>query len=293
MMVSLASVLIPTRNPGPGIERVLRAVFAQESEFAFEVIVVDSGSTDTELDAMHCFPITVHQIPPEVFGHGRTRNLLAQKARGDVLLYLSQDAEPSSRDWMSTLVAPLADAGVAGAYARHIPRPNSDPLMRYFLLQTYGETGERRRMRPDRPLGIRDMFFSNVSSAIRRDVWEQIPFRPDITMSEDQYWAHDVLRAGYEVVYEPAAQVYHSHSYSLRALWHRYWQSGASLRGLIADSPGGIAGRGLNYVLDEARYLLRERRTHLLPYLLLYEATKALSFSLGMSLGRANTRLLK
>ena len=63
-------------------------------------------------------------------------------------------------------------------------------------------------------------------------------------MSEDQYWAYDVLRAGFEVAYHPAAQVFHSHNYSLGALFNRNWQSGASLRGLMADHPLAIGRRG-------------------------------------------------
>jgi rhamnosyltransferase len=275
-----ASVLIPTRNPGPGIERVLQATFDQRPGFPFEVVIVDSGSTQTDLAAMQRFPVHVHQIAPAEFGHGRTRDLLASLARGRVLMYLSQDAEPASPDWMATLVAVLADPKVAGAYARQIPRPDADPLIRFFLAKTYGSGPVRRRMQHDGPPRINDIFFSNVSSALRRDVWERVPFR-DVIMSEDQYWAYDALSAGYEVAYEPAARVYHSHNYSLRTLFRRNWQSAASLRGLIADSPSAIARRGLGYILEEALFLVREGRARWLPYMLVYEATKSLGFAMG------------
>jgi rhamnosyltransferase len=281
-----ASVLIPTRNPGPDIERVLRAVFSQRPGFAFEVVIVDSGSTEPELAAMRRFPVRLHRIPPSEFNHGGTRNLLASLATGRLLLYLSQDAEPASHDWMGALVAPLDEPRVAGAYARQLPRPDADPLIRFFLAETYGPRPARRQARPEGRLGIRDMFFSNVSSAIRRDVWERIPFRDDVVMSEDQYWAHDALRAGYEVVYEPAACVYHSHNYSLRALFRRNWLSGASLRGLIADRPLAIGRRGLAYTAGQTGYLVRSGRAHWLPYMLVYEMTKALAFGLGIRFGQ-------
>ena len=126
------------------------------------------------------------------------------------------------------------------------------------------------------------MFFSNVGSAIRADVWRAFPFRDNVVMSEDQYWAHDVLRAGYELVYEPRAGVLHSHEYSLRTLFQRNRLSGASLRGLIADSGGGIAGRGLAYLAAEARFLTRRGALRWLPYMLLYEATRAAGFAAGL-----------
>jgi rhamnosyltransferase len=264
---------------------VLEAIYSQQVPFAFEVVVIDSGSAPADLEAMRRFPVRLLQIPPESFGHGRTRNQLAREAQGEVLLFLSQDARPVGSDWMATLVAALSQASVAGAYARQLPEPDSNPLMRFFLAETYGPIRATRMKRTDRGLSIGDMFFSNVSSAIRREVWERVPLREDVVMSEDQYWAHDVLQLGYSLVYEPAAQVVHAHNYSLTTLFQRNRLSGASLRGLIADSPSGIAGKGARYVAKEVQFLLRERRPLWIPYMLLYEATKAFAFALGLRLG--------
>jgi len=278
-----ASVLIPTRAPGAAIERVLSAVYRQQPgfPFPFDVVVVDSGSSPEELDIMRRFPIRLHQIDQRDFGHGRTRNLLGSLATGDVLLYLSQDAEPASADWLARLVAPLADSSVAGAYARQLPRADASPLMRFFLAEMYGPTPARRGLRSGQVASLGSIFFSNVSSAIRKDVWQTIPFRADAIMSEDQYWAYDVLRAGFQVVYEPAAQVWHSHDYSLRTLYERNWLSGRSLRGLIGDSTGGVARRGLAYLGREVAYLVGHGHAAWLPYMVPYELARSLGFALG------------
>jgi len=278
-----ASVLIPTRAPGAAIERVLSAVYRQQPAFPFpfDVVVVDSGSSPEELGIMRRFPLRLHQIDPREFGHGRTRNLLGSLATGEVLVYLSQDAEPASGDWLARLVAPLADSSVAGAYARQLPRPDASPLMRFFLAEMYGPAPARRGLRAGQVASLGNIFFSNVSSAIRRDVWQTIPFRADAIMSEDQYWAYDVLRAGFQVVYEPAAQVWHSHNYSLRTLYERNWLSGRSLRGLIGDSTGGVARRGLAYLGREVAYLVGHGQAAWLPYMVPYELARSLGFALG------------
>jgi rhamnosyltransferase len=264
---------------------VLDAVFAQRVDFDFEVIVVDSTSVDADVQRLKRYPVQVHTISTREFGHGRTRNLLAQLARGEMLLYLSQDAEPAGATWMQTLLEPLCDPSVAGSYARQIPRVGADPFIRFFLAKTYNAQPARRHLGHGDGVRIEDIFFSNVSSAIRRSVWTRVPFRDGVIMSEDQYWAYDALTAGFDVVYHPLAQVYHSHNYSLRALYRRNWQSGASLRGLIADSPGAIAQRGLAYIGGQAVFLLRSGRPQWLPYMLVYEITKALGFSMGMRFG--------
>lgn len=268
---------------------LLNAVFAQRVDFSFEVIIVDSTSRLDDVQRMREFPVKFEQIKPEEFGHGRTRNLLASKAHGDVLLYLSQDAQPVNGTWMSALISCFEDPLVAGSYAQQIPRADADPLIRFFLARTYGSRPARRRLRAKDAVHIDEIFFSNVSSAIRREIWQKFPFRDDLVMSEDQYWAYDVLRAGYDVVYEPAAQVFHSHNYSLRTLFRRNWDSGASLRGLIGDSPIAIARRGLSYVLDQASYLVATGRPQWLPYMFVYEATKALGFSMGMRFGQQHS----
>lgn len=276
-----ASILIPTRDPGPVISAVLESVCAQQSDFAYEVLIVDSGSAESDLARMRRFPVHLSAIAPAEFRHGRTRNLLASRARGEMLLFLSQDAEPASTDWMRTLVEPLRQARVAGAYARQIPRPDADPLMRFFLDETYGPRPARRLFARGDRLEISDMFFSNVSSAIRREVWQNIPFRDDVLMSEDQYWACDALRAGYELAYQPTARVLHSHHYSLVALFRRNRLSGRSLAGLIADSPTRIVWRGVHYVAREVASLARQGRLDLVPYMLLYELVKSVGFAWG------------
>src|SRR3712207_9497114 len=53
-------------------------------------------------------------------------------------------------------------------------------------------------------------------------------FRSDIIMSEDQEWALRVLLAGHALVYEPRAVVRHSHPYTIRQAFRRFFDSGAS-----------------------------------------------------------------
>lgn len=277
-------MLLPTLHPGPGIEPVLQAIFGQEAGFEFEVLVVDSGSSEAELESMRRFPVRLWSIPKAEFGHGPTRNLLAREATGSALVFLTQDAQPLGADWLATLVGTLDEPGVAGAYSRQVPRPGADPFVSFFLAQMYPASGcriqGRQRLQPGRVL------FSNVGSALRRDVWERLPFR-DVIMSEDQYWAWDVLRAGYEVAYEARAKVLHSHNYSLATLFRRNWQSGASLRGLVQGSAGHTARRGAAYLAGEARHLLVSGAMLQLPRMVAYELVRTGAFWLGFRWGRA------
>jgi hypothetical protein len=63
-------------------------------------------------------------------------------------------------------------------------------------------------------------FFSDNNSCIRKKIFERIPFRI-VKYGEDQLWASDIIRAGYEKVYVPTAIVKHSHEYTPEQVYER------------------------------------------------------------------------
>ncbi|MCB5464250.1 glycosyltransferase [Vibrio lentus] len=46
----LVSIIIPIKNPGSVFKRVLDSVLNQKTNFDYEVIIIDSGSTDNTLE---------------------------------------------------------------------------------------------------------------------------------------------------------------------------------------------------------------------------------------------------
>jgi hypothetical protein len=56
-----------------------------------------------------------------------------------------------------------------------------------------------------------DYFFHNANSAIRHSIWKHSPFDEQIRGVEDREWGQRMVKAGYKLVYEPLASVYHQH----------------------------------------------------------------------------------
>lgn len=215
-MQTAVSIIIPVKDGVKGgIENCFSAVFSQETSCKYEVIVIDSGSADGTLDIVKRYPaIRLIQIKSEEFGHGRTRNLGAWEAKGEYIVFLNADAWPANDKWLDALIRDLGeDEKVAGVYSRHLPKKGSYLCVERSIIAGMPDKGIIKGKKGDN-LTAKDIFYSTVSAAIRKSVFDDIPFRENIFFAEDQYWSKDVLEAGYKIAYEPMSMVYHSHDYN-------------------------------------------------------------------------------
>jgi GT2 family glycosyltransferase len=167
-------------------------------------------------------------------------------------------------------VAPFSDPQVAATYSRQVPRADANPMERFFLQERFPPGAPRRRERVgDVPLTLDDVFFSNVSAAIRREVLLKYPFDESLIMSEDQQFSRDVIAAGYAVVYQPDSVVVHSHNYSLPTCFRRYFDSAYSLTRIFPEHRlRRTTTMGAPYVAAEARYMMRNHPGSLPKYCL-------------------------
>ena len=217
-----ASVLIPVKNGGPLLGEVLDTVLAQDTPWPFEVIVVDSGSSDGSVACAEQRGVSVKTIPASEFGHGRTRNLLASMAQGQFLVFITQDARPANPHWLRSLVEGCdAQPDVAGAFGPHRAHPEARAVTHRELDQHFAGFGDKLsvvrledRDRFANDPGYRQWlhFFSSNNSCIRRSIWEQLPL-PEVAFAEDQTWALRAIEAGYAKAFVPEAAVYHSHDF--------------------------------------------------------------------------------
>lgn len=211
------SIIIPAKNEEENIGKCLAAIYNQETNYRFEVIVIDSGSSDQTLDIVKGYPaVQLVEIRAEEFGHGKTRNMGAEGSKGDYIVFLNADAMPMDKYWLNPLISPLVkDKKMAGVYSRHIPKEGCYLYMvRDIQKSMPGKPMVRSQTKP-----FDFMIFSTVSCAIPRDIWEKYPFKDDIIIAEDQEWAGRVLEQGLKIFYEPSSGVYHSHNYTPRRLF--------------------------------------------------------------------------
>ena len=120
-----ATVVIPTKNGGELLRKVLSAVNSQVTKYSFEVICVDSGSSDNTIDIIKNSGASLYQIPPESFGHGKTRNYGASLGSGEYIVFLTQDALPANENWLESFISAMREnPEVVGGFGKHLPYDN-------------------------------------------------------------------------------------------------------------------------------------------------------------------------
>lgn len=212
----IASIIIRAKNEGRFLAETLDALFSQQ-EKDHEVILVDSGSTDDTVVIAERYHLQVIRIRPEEFTYGYALNLGMRAASGEFLISLSAHSLPVNDRWLDGAIAGFSDSSVAGVYGRQLPRPDASPAD-IFGMKISGVMSTK----PNRLTS--GMGFSNANGAVRRAVWQKLPFDERLSGAEDLAWARTAHRHGYAVAYQPKMAVYHSHRESvpklLRRLWH-------------------------------------------------------------------------
>jgi len=207
------SVLIRARNEEKLLGHTLNALERQSLQ-DFEIILVDSGSTDRTLEIAQEFQrVRIIEIPPHTFTFGYALNVGTQDARGDIIVNLSAHAVPTGTDFLEAYLPHFTDPSIAGVYGRQVTLPEHRGLRATLLSAGFG---------PDtKPDTLVPYYFSNVNGAVRKSCWEECPFDQTMTGSEDWAWAKAMLERGYRIVYEPKAEVYHSHDETLIQIFRR------------------------------------------------------------------------
>jgi rhamnosyltransferase len=222
------SVFIPTYNGDKYITEILDAILKQQlpDGYKLEILVTDSGSADKTVEIIqnnYSDEVNLDQIPNNEFGHGKTRQRAAERAKGEIVMFLSQDATPTSSLWLINMLEPFfVSPLVSCTFGRQIPRPTAPVTIKREVATVFGSLGSpdaitlhrHRSLVNGSKMNEINTFFSDVNSAVRRKQLLRVPFR-DVKYAEDQALAEDMQNAGLLKAYSVAGSVWHSNEYTI------------------------------------------------------------------------------
>lgn len=227
-----ASVVIPSLNGGDLLLTVVDRVLEQQAPWPFELLIIDSGSTDGSLERLRAKNLRIHSIPKTEFSHGGTRNLGVELSSGEYVAFLTQDALPIDAFWLFNLVSVLEhEPKAAGAFGKHLAYPQASAFVKRDLEAHFNHLAQQpiyldkntdAELFATGEAAWRQIlhFYSDNNSCLRRSVWQQFPY-PVIEYGEDQVWADQIIKAGYKKAYALNAIVYHSHDYNEQETFER------------------------------------------------------------------------
>lgn len=240
------SIIMRAKNTGWVIHQALAALYSQTFK-DFELVVVDSGSTDNTLDIVRCFPHRLIQIEASDYFPGAVLNAVIQETRSGLIVFQNADTVPLTPYALQRLLDVFDDEKTQAAFARQIPRPEAFAWVRRDYDTAFPEFGPAPEW----------MTLSLPLAAMRRSIWREHPFFTDAWGSEDVEWGYWAKTHGHGIRYVADALVMHSHNYTLRQIYGRRFiegeadafihQSGDSWARLIRRYFSSIAHDGIDH----------------------------------------------
>jgi rhamnosyltransferase len=231
---------------------VLLAGLREQKEVKAEILVVDSSSSDATQNIAIDNGARLHVVERNLFDHGGTRTEAARLARGDILVFMTQDAVPADSGSISRLISAFdADPRVVAAYGRQLPRADADSFAQHLRLFNYPETSYVRCYEDRHNYGFKTAFISNSFAAYRRKQLEDIGFfGQGHLFGEDTYTLAKLLIKGFCVAYIADACVIHSHNYSVWEDFKRYFDVGVfhKINQGVMERFGPPSAEGRRYV---------------------------------------------
>jgi glycosyltransferase involved in cell wall biosynthesis len=230
-MCPTASVIIRCYNEEEHIGRLLSGIMEQTISGEAEIIVVDSGSTDATVSIASQFPTEIVSIDPNEFSFGRALNLGCAEASGEFIVAASAHVYPVYSDWLERLLAPFGDPEVALSYGKQRGNEVTKYSEHQVFAKWFPETSDYDQNHP---------FCNNANAAIRRVLWEEMPYNEELTGLEDLDWAKRAMQRGYKIAYAADAPIVHVHDEAPSDIFNRYRREAIALKRTMPRETFGL-----------------------------------------------------
>lgn len=228
-----------------------------------EIRYILTESSDNTEKILKENKIKYELVKKKDFSHSTVREKAAFAAKGEVLVFVTQDVVIEDDEWLYKLTKDIDDKNIVATYARQVTKYNN--IEKYTRECNYPEKSFVKTKEDIPKLGLQTFFFSDAASAISAKVFKKLNGydQKRLMFSEDMYIAHKIINAGYKIKYCAEAVVFHSHKLTLKQLYKRYKDTGAFFKqeSYFNDYKANAAGAKLakhvfKRLLQEHRFLL-------------------------------------
>jgi rhamnosyltransferase len=257
MMDFDCSIIVRAYNEEAHLGRLLSGL-NQQSTNNFEVLLIDSGSTDETVSIAESdrwnFPVRILHIHPDQFSFGRSLNLGIQHALSDIIVIASAHVYPVYPDWIERIISPFTDEQVGLSYGKQrggktTRFPEHQIFARWFPDQSKVQTT--------------NPFCNNANAAIRKDLWRAHPYDESLSGLEDLEWAKWAIDNEHHIVYVAEAEIIHLHEDNPKGVFNRYRREAMAFKRIFPHEKFGMIHffqLFLSNVINDSSVAFREGR---------------------------------
>lgn len=165
-------------------------------------------------------------IKKQKFSHSLSREKVAKNSTADILVFITQDVKIEKTDWLEKLTTPITNGEVEACYSRQLCENST--IERYTRECNYPSRSAIKTKNDIEKLGLNTFFFSDASSAIKTDIFKKLNGYDgkNFPTNEDMYIAYKLITNGYKIKYCADSEVVHSHKFTLKQQYKRYYDTG-------------------------------------------------------------------
>ena len=254
-MKKTVSIICPLYNAEKYILNLNKNLIKQKNVDIEEIIYMYTESKDNTENILKENKLKYELVKKGEFSHSLTREKAAFKAKGDILVFVTQDVIPEKDNWLYELVNPIIEGEAEACFSRQICTNNA--IEKYTREKNYPEKSRIVSKEDIEKLGLNTFFFSDASSAIDKKIFKKLNGYDgeNLPTNEDMYIAYKLIQNGYKIKYCSKSEVIHSHDFSFKEQYERYRLTGMFFKNNsyldnfgTTKSGGGLA----KYVLKRA-----------------------------------------
>ncbi|HCR70960.1 MAG TPA: family 2 glycosyl transferase [Anaerolineae bacterium] len=220
------SLIIRAYNEEKHIRRLLEGI-KQQTVKNVEIILVDSGSTDSTVSIAESFGAKIVKIPSNEFTFGRSLNYGIKEAKNEFIVIASAHVYPVYPDWLETLLNPFQDEKVALTYGKQRAPDFAKFSEQQIFHQWYPDESNLNQF---------TAFCNNANASIRKSLWEHHHYDETLTGLEDLEWSKWAKEKGYKIAYVAEAEIVHVHNETPSGVYNRYRREAMALRKIYPEA---------------------------------------------------------
>lgn len=213
------------------LEPLYKSFFTQKNVNIKNVVFAITDSQDEEMGKIREFvkknDIKYFEVSKEDFSHSLTREkAIREYCTSKCIVMLSQDVKLTNDEVFYNLVKDIDSGNTVYNFARQICTNKS--IEKYIRKKNYPSESYYVTKGDITSMQLMAFFASDACSAYNRDIFISIGGYGgyDVMMGEDMLYSKIILDAGHKKKYCADAVVEHSHKYTLKQLYKRYYDTG-------------------------------------------------------------------